>query len=197
MTTLHSGRLEDAMIRDILIGLHATAGTVAFMAGVAIVARVARAREPRFFRIYLGCLAILAATAGALVGWDWSTFGTGTKVGFAAFIMLALIMLAAGGRALRLAHLRRSGWRRGLVAAVGFTLISLFAGFVIVASLDAGAPGWAVAVIAVAGIAAGRQAVHWAEAKAASREEESSRSTPRPRHDVGVVQVGERLSQQG
>jgi hypothetical protein len=70
------------MIRDILIGIHAAAGTVAFVAGLTLVARVARAREPRFFRVYIGGLAILAATAGALVGWDWPTFSTGLKVGF-------------------------------------------------------------------------------------------------------------------
>lgn len=162
------------MVRDILIGIHAAAGTVAFVAGVVLVASIARAREPRFSGVHLSGLAILAATTGALVGWDWPTLGTGLKVGFTALIALAAIMVVAGGRARRLAQLRPSGWRRGLVAAAGFTLISLFAGFVIITSLDAGAPGWAAAVIAVAGIAVGRKAVQRAEAMAAHSDHEAT-----------------------
>jgi hypothetical protein len=38
---------------------------------------------------------------------------------------------------------------------VGFNMISLFAGFVIVAAIDLGAPGWLVVAIALLGIAGG------------------------------------------
>jgi hypothetical protein len=166
------------MFRDILIGTHAAAGTAAFAAGVVLVAQIARARETRLFGLYLAGLALLAATAGALVGSDWLTFEAPLKIAFVALVVLAAAMLAAGSRARRLTRQRRPGWRRGSVAAVGFTLISLFAGFVIIASMDAGAPGWAAAVIAVAGIAGGRQAVRRTEGIAAHAEQQSAATCP-------------------
>src|SRR5262249_49661140 len=101
----------DTMVRDILIGIHAVAGTAAFVAGIILTARIARAREPRLFGVYLTGLALLAATAAALVGWDWPTFEAAMKVVFAALVVLAAIMLVAGGPAGK--PMRRRGPRRG------------------------------------------------------------------------------------
>jgi len=42
---------------------------------------------------------------------------------------------------------------------VGFTVIALFDGFVIVSSLDLGAPIWLVVVIGVFGVLGGRAAI--------------------------------------
>jgi hypothetical protein len=42
------------------------------------------------------------------------------------------------------------------VEHIGFTLISLFEGFIIVGGLDLGIPGWLVAIVAVLGLFAGR-----------------------------------------
>ena len=42
---------------------------------------------------------------------------------------------------------------------VGFTLITLFEGFVIVGAIDLGAPVWVVVALAVLGVAAGRMVV--------------------------------------
>ena len=61
-------------------------------------------------------------------------------------------MAGATARAWMLARGQPQAWRRQFVAAVGFTLIALFDGFAIITALDAGAPGWAVAVIAVAAV---------------------------------------------
>jgi hypothetical protein len=49
---------------------------------------------------------------------------------------------------------------------VGFTLIALWDGFVIVLAIDLGAPGWPVIVLAVLGVVVGNRALHWAEARA-------------------------------
>jgi hypothetical protein len=51
------------------------------------------------------------------------------------------------------------GGRAGYLDDLGFTLIALFGGFVIVAAVDLGLPAWLVAVIAVGGIAGGIQAM--------------------------------------
>jgi hypothetical protein len=76
-------------------------------------------------------------------------------------------MAGAAVRAWSLARGQPPVWRRRFVTAVGFTLIALFDGFAIVTALDAGVPGWAIAVVAVAVILAGRRAVQWAEHEAA------------------------------
>jgi hypothetical protein len=49
---------------------------------------------------------------------------------------------------------------------VGFTLISLWDGFVIVLAIDLGAPGWLVAVLAVLGVVVGIRSLRWAEGRA-------------------------------
>lgn len=55
------------MVRDILIGIHAAAGTLGFAAGMVLVVSVVRARLPRpVLRVYAGALAGLAATTAAL-----------------------------------------------------------------------------------------------------------------------------------
>ena len=49
---------------------------------------------------------------------------------------------------------------------IGFTLIALWDGFVVVLAIDLGAPGWLVIVLAVLGVVVGNRALHWAEARA-------------------------------
>jgi hypothetical protein len=49
---------------------------------------------------------------------------------------------------------------------VGFTLISLFAGFVIVLAIDLGSPAWVVGIVAVVAIVAGQQVVRRVEKRA-------------------------------
>jgi hypothetical protein len=49
---------------------------------------------------------------------------------------------------------------------VGFTLVALWEGFVVVLAIDLGAPGWLVAVLAALGLVVGNRALHWAAARA-------------------------------
>jgi hypothetical protein len=155
------------MVRDILTAVHAAAGTLAFAAGVVLIAAVLRGRQPDRMAVgYADALAVLAATTAALVGWDWPGLGTGARAGFAALVVLAAVMAGAAGRAWSLARRQPPAWRRRFVAAVGFTLIALFDGFAIITALDAKAPGWAVAVVAVAAVLVGRRVVRRAERRA-------------------------------
>ncbi len=55
-------------------------------------------------------------------------------------------------------------WRPRYLDDIGFILIALFAGFLIIA-LDLGAPGWAVALTAVAGVVAGHRAMQRVKAR--------------------------------
>jgi hypothetical protein len=49
----------------------------------------------------------------------------------------------------------REDWRTAYVESLGFTLIALFDGFVIVSAIDLGAPIWLVLGIGVLGVLAG------------------------------------------
>jgi hypothetical protein len=69
-----------------------------------------------------------------------------------------------------LLHLRSpmGSWRADYIDDVGFTLIALFDGFVIVSALDLGAPICLTLSIAVLGILAGRYAVQRVQEAAAA-----------------------------
>jgi hypothetical protein len=117
--------------------------------------------------VYLGALAMLAATTAAAVGWDWPGLAPGTAAVFAALAALAWVMAGVAAWAWHLSRRRPPGWRRRFVTAAGFTLIALLVAFVIITVLDAGAPSWAVAAAAVAAVLAGRWPVGRAETTAA------------------------------
>jgi hypothetical protein len=51
-------------------------------------------------------------------------------------------------------------WWTTYVDHIGFTLISLFEGFIIVSGIDLGAPGWLTAVVAILGVVVGNRVLH-------------------------------------
>jgi hypothetical protein len=85
---------------------------------------------------------------------------------FGGLVLLGLFMVGRAAAARRLRRRAAGDWRRPSMAHVGFTLIALWEGFVIVLAIDLGAPGWLVAVLAVLGLVAGVRVLHRAEARA-------------------------------
>ena len=85
---------------------------------------------------------------------DWDNNNPIGRIVFAALAVLALGMV---GRAW-LARTTRPQDAR-YIEHVGFTLIALFDGFVIITAKDLGAPVWLLLVVAVAGVLAGRAAI--------------------------------------
>lgn len=141
------------MLHTWLIVLHSIAGVASFAAGVASL----RLRAPGSwrFRVYLGSLAAMLAFVAGAIAVSWGGLGAGERLVFAGLSGLGLYMVWRAGRArIRLAR-RERGWRQGYLDDVGFTLISLFAGFVMVSAIDLNAPGWLVTTIAIAGIVGG------------------------------------------
>jgi hypothetical protein len=141
------------LLHNAFIALHATAGVICFAAGVLCLGL----SSPIRWRVsaYLGSLAALLVFLVAAVAVTWSGLDLGTRLIYSGLFVLGLFMLWRALRArTRLTH-RAAGWRPRYLDDVGFTLISLFDGFVIVLAIDLKAPGWLVAVIAVAGVAAG------------------------------------------
>lgn len=155
------------MLHTVLIVLHATAGVVCFVAGLLCIPL--RAPGSWRFRVYAGSLlAMLAFVAGAIaVG--WAGLDTTTRLIFTGLTGLGLYMVWRAGRAH--ARLRRQdrGWQPKYLDDVGFTLISLFDGFVIVGAIDLGMPVWLVVPAAVAGVAAGIQAMKKVKARLAGQ----------------------------
>jgi hypothetical protein len=155
-------------LHTILIVLHAAAGVAAFVAGCAVL--VPRAPEPRarrLFDLYLGSLGLMVVLLAAAMATHWRQLTTGEHVIFGGLLLLALFMTWRAAAARRLRRRAAGGdWRRPYMEHVGFTLIALWEGFVIVLAIDLGAPGWLVAVLAALGLVAGNRALHRAEARA-------------------------------
>lgn len=141
------------MLHTVLIVLHAAAGVVAFAAGLfCLPLRVAGSWR---FRIYSGSLVAMLVFVLGAIAVTWADLSMASRLVFTGLTALGLYMLWRAARARARLERRDQGWRPGYLDDVGFTLISLFAGFVIVAAIDLQLPGWLVALIAVGGVAAG------------------------------------------
>src|SRR5438309_7460983 len=69
--------------------------------------------------------------------------------------VLAGVMSWRGWRAAQRSRQRPESWRVGFDEDIGFTLIALFDGFVIVSAIDLGGPLWLVLAIAVVAVLMG------------------------------------------
>ena len=155
------------MLHGTLIALHAAAGLTALVAGgIAL-------RRGRFFDVYLWALVGTTVFLAAAVGVAWAATGAGARLLFGAFTALAAVMV---WRAVLARRVRPAGTPTvAYVEHVGFTLVALFDAFVVVAVLDAGAPGWLVACAGVVVACAGHVAIRWARRTLTAQ---PSRSTP-------------------
>ncbi|CAN5753976.1 hypothetical protein BH24ACT14_BH24ACT14_02400 [soil metagenome] len=150
------------MWHDTFITVHASAGTLALAAGVAVVG------WRTLFGVYFWSLIVMAVMLVGAVATGWPDQPLGTNVVFSALLVLAAFMVLRGLQA-------RSMWRVApgqssprLLDFVGFTLISLFDGFVIVAVLTRGGPVWLGVAAGVLGVIVGRAAMHRVAARAAA-----------------------------
>jgi hypothetical protein len=163
----HEPAKEGEMLHTVMIVLHATAGVVAFAAGsFALFPPRAEQRATQLFWVYLVSLGLLVVFLVGAMAAHWQELGTTERVIFSALLVLGLYMVRRALMAQGLLRRRGEAWRVPYMEHIGFTLISLWDGFVIVLAIDLGAPGWLVAVLAVLGVVAGNRALHWAEGTA-------------------------------
>lgn len=127
------------VLPPLLIALHAVSATVAFGAGCGA------ARGPAWTTTVVRAMVAAAVLVAAAVAMDWSDATGPARLVFAGLLVLMAVLVAVSFRARR----------TGSVDDLGFVLISLFEGFVIVLLLDLGAPWWVVLVLALAGVAGG------------------------------------------
>ena len=155
------------MLHNLLIATHAASGVAAFILGsLALRPRLQRG-VPLTFPFYLGTLWLMVLFLLAVVAADWSTLASKSRVLFVTLLLLAVYMGGRGWHAWQDLRRRGAHWQEHYVDDIGFTLIALFAGFVIIASLDLGAPVWLVVGVGVLSVLAGRRGVSWARMRAA------------------------------
>lgn len=156
------------MLHTVLIVLHATTGVVSFAAGLLCIPL--QAPGSWRFRVYAGSLLAMLAFVAGSIAVGWAGLDTTTRLIFTGLTGLGLYMVWRAGRAHTRLRRQDRGWRPKYLDDVGFTLISLFAGFVIVGAIDLGLPAWLVVLAAVGGVAAGIQAMKKVKTRLAAQQ---------------------------
>jgi hypothetical protein len=151
------------MPHTVLIILHATAALVCFTAGVLSLGL--RTATSGRLRLYLASLLAMLLFMAVAIAVDWAGLDPTARLIFLGLGGLGLYMAWRAGRAATRLRRQDPGWRPRYLDDIGFTLVALFDGFVIVAAIDLGAPVWLVILIAVVGVGGGIQAMNRVKAR--------------------------------
>ena len=159
--------MNNLLLHTVLIYGHALSGLVAFALGCLVLRP--RLKETAVFRAYFFSLWLMVVLLTLVVGVDWAQLTPVSRITFGGLTLLALYTGLRGQQARRLLRTRTADWQGDYIAHVGFTLISLFDGFVIVGALDMNAPGWIVGTVGVLGVVVGISAVNLVKRRTAPR----------------------------
>lgn len=148
------------MLHQVLIILHTVCAVLSFGFGyLAVLPRMTQESRRRWFSYYLITLiGMIVSLAGAIAAHVPQLAATVRGI-FSGLFILSLYMLFRAAQARSALFSQRDSWFIGYVDHIGFTLIALFEGFVIVSGIDLGAPGWLIAAAAVLGVVAGNVVV--------------------------------------
>lgn len=137
------------MWHSIFIALHAAAGFISLVAGCVALRRGA------FFSTYLWSMVGMALFLVLALAAEWTALDLAAQAPFAAFAVLAGVMVWRAVAARRMLPIGEDGPPAPYVNHIGFTLVALFDAFVVITVLNAGAPVWLVVAsgvgVAVAG----------------------------------------------
>ena len=159
--------MDSSSLHNIFIVLHTVTAVISFLAGGLLLYSQAYATNRTLFGLYFWTLAAMAILlAGAIIVY-WDEYNDTERIVFPGLLGLALFMLFRGWGAGLVLNTQQKGWKLGYVEHIGFTLISLFEGFIIVSGLNAGLPGWLTAIVAILGLLAGRWLIASAKQKTA------------------------------
>lgn len=131
--------------------------------------RVPRSPRATEFRVYYVALVALLGFLILAVAVDWVALAVIQRVVYTGLVLLAAYTLVRAEQARRMLTAGPSnshGWQTRYLDHVGFTTISLFDGFVIVAAIDLAAPAPAVAALAVFGVVAGIMTINTVKRRA-------------------------------
>lgn len=152
-------------LHNVLIMLHAATATISFFIGCFLIFSLRQASNQRLFGLYRWSLTgMVILLMGAMLVY-WNEYSDPERIVFPILLGLGLFMLYRAQNASRLLKAQQNDWKLGYIEHIGFTLISLFEGFVIVTILNAGGPGWLVALFAILGVFVGRWTIAFAQQK--------------------------------
>ena len=144
---------------SLLISIHAIAASLCFLAGSIVLYSRKYRFDRELVRFYLWSLGGMVIFLAMAMLTEWTVYSSTEQAVFTGLLGLAIYMFYRGFSARAMLKTRADGWSKAFVRHVGFTLISLFEGFIIVGALNAQAPVWLVGAIAVVGIVVGRRMV--------------------------------------
>ena len=150
-------------LHDALIVLHSAFATISFFAGSFLMLSPLSISGRRFFNWYWWALiGMVILLAGAILVY-WTEYSGVERIVFPGLLILGFYMLYRARDAKSLMQNQNNDWRHDYLENIGFTLISLFEGFVIVSGLNSGLPGWLVALLAILGVLLGRWLIRLAQ----------------------------------
>ncbi|HJR81602.1 MAG TPA: hypothetical protein VJ821_16135 [Anaerolineales bacterium] len=150
-------------LHNILIILHAASATVSFFAGgILMFSRKYTSNQMVFLVYWWTLVGMTVLLAGSILIY-WTEYTGAERIIFPGLLILAIYMLYRARQASQLLQTQQNDWQQGYMEHIGFTLISLFEGFLIVSGLNAGLPGWLVAFLAILGVLGGRWSIGFAQ----------------------------------
>ena len=143
----------------LMIVLHAAAAVGAFAVGVAAIDPRRAGSHWWILPALVGLLVAMTVFMIGAMAAHWSDLPGASQVVFGALVGLAVYMVYRARHASGLAHHGPRGREPRHVDDLGFILIALFNGFVIVAAIDLGAPVWIVIPLALLAVLVGHRTV--------------------------------------
>lgn len=154
-------------LHNVLIILHAIAATVSFFAGCFLILSLRNTRMRRWFSLYWWTLVGMVVLLAAAILVYWTEYSGTERIIFSGLFVLSLYMLYRARSANSLLTSQQTNWEHSYIEHVGFTLISLFEGFIIVSGLNSGLPVWLVALVAILGLLVGQWLIGFSQRKVA------------------------------
>ena len=148
-----------------LINTHAFAATVSLISGLVVITSRKHLVDRRLFSVYLWTLVGMTVFLTGAMLMRWPGYASTERITFSGLLVLALYMLHRAFRAQALIEARQNDWKREYIHHIGFTLISLFEGFIIVALINLKTAGWIIAIVAILSVLVGRRTIDLAEAR--------------------------------
>jgi hypothetical protein len=158
------------VIHNVLIALHAASATLSFIAGCWLIFFPRQLSNGQLLALYWWTLvASIVLLAAAILSY-LTEYSSIERIVFPALFVLGIYMLYRAQSARRRLQTQPTGWKHDAIEHIGFTLISLFEGFIIVSGLNSGLPGWLVALIAILGVLLGRWLIGTAQRRVGSEQ---------------------------
>ena len=146
-------------LHTLSIVVYALSATGAFVVGVVLLFQRNTRRQLQLAGAHLVLLMLMEVFLVVAILSHVTNLGTITQIVFGGLVLLGVYMIWRAVQAVSVLR-EQPGNHGAVIDHVGFNLISLFDGFVIVSALDLQAPGWLVAVIAVGAVALGIYAIN-------------------------------------